>query len=181
MLSLGQRLRQRRESKGISLEAAMRATKMTRAVIQSLEEDRFTDLAAPVYVRGFLRIYAQFLEMSPDHVLDSYEAQVNATDKVADLNHAPVPEFLRTQERAPSGMTPTQSFMLVAVAVIAFVFLWSVNRTRKPVQVASRPGVSTPATASGPQGTAAVPNARRPVPGKDVLTDKPTQTSPAAR
>ena len=156
----------------------MRATKMTRAVVQALEEDRFGDLAAPVYVRGFLKIYAQYLELAPDPILDSYEAQVAAAEKDPQAVNAPVPDFLRTQERAPSGMSSAQSFLLVAVALIAFVFLWSVNRTRKTTQIAARPAVTAPATAAGPQGTTAAPNARRPVPGKDSLTDKPALPAP---
>ena len=88
----------------------------------------------------------------------------------------PLPEYLRDQTRAPGGLSPAQSFLLVAVATIAFVFLWSVNRTKKPVQLTARPGISAPATATGPTAAPSLPNARRPVPGKDILVDKPGTT-----
>ncbi len=177
MYSVGQKLRQRRENRGISLESAMRSTKMTRAVIQALEEDRFSELAAPVYVRGFLKIYAQFLEVSPDAVVEAYEAQIVAQDAPTAANGAQLPDYLRDHARAPGGLSPAQSFLLVAFAAIAFVFLWSVNRTKKPVQMTARPGISAPATATGPTAAPTLPNARRPVPGKDVLVDKPSTSA----
>lgn len=161
----------------------MRSTKMTRAVILALEEDRYHDLAAPVYVRGFLKIYAQFLELQADSVIEAYEAQLAAMERPLHPGQPQLPDYLRDQTRAPGGLSPAQSFLLVAVAVIAFVFLWSVNRQKKPMQIANRPGISAPATATGPQGAATVPNARRPVPGKDVLSDKPQERleRPSAR
>ncbi len=153
----------------------MRATRMTRAVLTALEEDRYHELAAPVYVRGFLKIYAQFLELPPDAVVEAYEAQVAAQDVPAAQAGAQLPDYLRDQTRAPGGVSSAQSFLLVAVAVIAFVFLWSVNRGKKPVLMAARPGISAPATATGPSAPTLLPNARRPVPGKDALVDKPGQ------
>jgi cytoskeletal protein RodZ len=170
--TVGYKLRQRRESRGISLEAAMRATKMTRAVLMALEEDRYHELAAPVYVRGFLKIYAQYLEIAPDSVVEAYEAQIAAIDAPQPGANAQLPDYLRDHARAPGGLTPAQSFLLVAVAAISFVFLWSINRTKKPVQMTARPGISAPATATGPTVAPTLPNARRPVPGKDMLTDK---------
>ena len=150
---------------------------MTRSVLLALEEDRFGDLAAPVYVRGFLRIYAQFLEIQPDAVVEAYEVQVAALDAPASPPAAQLPEYLRDQTRSPGGLTSAQSFLLVALAAIALVVLWSVNRTKKPLQMAARPGISAPATATGPaagaSGHSGVPNGRRPVPGKDVLVEKP--------
>ncbi len=152
----------------------MRATKMTRAVMLALEEDRFHELSAPVYVRGFLKIYAQYLELPPDAVVEAYEAQLAAQDAPSALAAAQLPDYLRDHARAPGGLSPAQSFLLVAVAAIAFVFLWSVNRGKKPVQMTGRPGISAPATATGPSAAPTLPNARRPVPGKDTLVDKPT-------
>ena len=151
----------------------MRATKMTRTVMLALEENRFHELAAPVYVRGFLKIYAQYLELPADAIVEAYEAQMAAQDAPSAVSQSQLPDYLRDQTRAPSGLSPAQSFLLVAVAAIAFVFLWSVNRSKKPVQITARPGISAPATATGPTIAPTLPNARRPVPGKDVLVDKP--------
>ncbi len=151
----------------------MRATKMTRTVLLALEEDRFHELSAPVYVRGFLKIYAQYLEVAPDAVVEAYEAQMTAHEAPSAAQSAQLPDYLRDQTRAPGGLSPAQSFLLVAVAAIAFVFLWSVNRSKKPVQMTLRPGISAPATATGPTAAPTLPNARRPVPGKDTLVDKP--------
>lgn len=147
---------------------------MTRAVVTALEDDRFHELAAPVYVRGFLKIYAQYLELTPDSVVEAYEAQIAAQDAPTVASTSQLPDYLRDHARAPSGLSPAQSFLLVAVAAISFVFLWSVNRSKKPVQLTARPGISSPAaSATGPTLPPMLPNAHRPVPGKDVLVDRP--------
>jgi cytoskeletal protein RodZ len=151
--TVGERLRQRREAKGLSLEAVTRATRLTRTVLSALEEDRYEDIAAPVYVRGFLRIYAQFLEVDADQVLQAWDQQTTVRDEALATPAAPaaaLPEYFKSSTRPSRSLTPAQLFLLVATAAIVVVFMWSVNRKR-PVQIAARPEVQTaPATATGP-------------------------------
>jgi cytoskeleton protein RodZ len=160
--TVGQRLRQRREARGWSHEAVTRATRLTRTVLVSLEDDRFGDIAAPVYVRGFLRIYAQVLELDPDPLLEAYEQQitVQAEEPAVLASSGNLPEYLRSSARPARALSPAQLFLLVATAAIVVAFLWNVNRKR-PVQIAHRPALQTaPATATGP----AIEPVRTPIP-----------------
>jgi len=152
--SVGQRLKQRREARGATLEAVTRATRLTRTSLLALEGDRFEDIAAPVYVRGFLRLYCQYLDLDVEQVLEAYEQQVAVrTDEV--LDNAPpasaqLPDYFRVHARPSRSLSPAQAFLLVATVAIAVVFMWSVNRKR-PVQVAGRPAaITAPATARLP-------------------------------
>ena len=152
--SLGQRLRQRREARGITLEAVTRATRLTRTSLQALEADRFEDMAAPVYVRGFLRLYGQYLDLDIEQLLESYEQQVAVQrDEPAGLaqqSSPQLPDYFRVYTRPSRSLSPAQAFLLVATAAITIVFMWSVNR-KHSVQVAGRPaGITAPATARLP-------------------------------
>ncbi|MBH77468.1 MAG: hypothetical protein CL897_04480 [Dehalococcoidia bacterium] len=60
-LGIGERLIGAREERGLTLEDAERDTRISRRYLQALEDERFDIIPAPVYARGFLRSYSQYL------------------------------------------------------------------------------------------------------------------------
>jgi curved DNA-binding protein CbpA len=68
----GPRLRRARLLRGVEVEDVAAATKIGPAYLRSLEEDRFDDLPAVVYVRGFVAAYARFLGLDANAVARSY-------------------------------------------------------------------------------------------------------------
>ncbi len=67
----GARLRALRQSKGLSLEDAARHIKLSKRTLLSIEEGRREDLPHPVYAKGFVRTYSQFLGMPEDELAES--------------------------------------------------------------------------------------------------------------
>jgi len=75
---LGRRLRQAREAKGSTLEEAEAVTHIRAHFLELLEAGDFAAFAGgDVQVRGFLRIYARYLDLSPEDVLRRYSAEVH--------------------------------------------------------------------------------------------------------
>jgi cytoskeletal protein RodZ len=72
MESVGQFLRQTREAQEKTIDEVAKATRMSRQIVGALEEDRFSVLPAPVYVKGHLRTYARFLGLNEDDVVQMY-------------------------------------------------------------------------------------------------------------
>ena len=72
MNSLGIRLRELREAKGVSLDDIARSTRVGRRHLEALESDSWGELPAPVFVKGFIRAYCDFLDASPDEALGVY-------------------------------------------------------------------------------------------------------------
>ncbi|HEY7293820.1 MAG TPA: helix-turn-helix domain-containing protein [Dehalococcoidia bacterium] len=68
MAGLGAILQQTREARGISLEEAERVTHIARRYLQGLEDEDFSVFPAPVFARGFLRNYSQYLGLDPDEM-----------------------------------------------------------------------------------------------------------------
>jgi flagellar biosynthesis protein FlhG len=68
----GSLLRKVRESQGIELVEISARTKIARAHLQAIEEERFEDLPAIVYTRGFLVELAKHLRVDPLHVQKTY-------------------------------------------------------------------------------------------------------------
>jgi len=60
-LDLGSKLKQVRESKGISLEDVQSETKIPIDILRSIERDETIRKLSPIYLKGFLKIYAKFL------------------------------------------------------------------------------------------------------------------------
>jgi cytoskeletal protein RodZ len=71
--SIGPKLREAREAQGIQLEEAANVTRIGKNYLIALEEEMFSRLPSPAYVKGFLRVYAGFLGLSGDEIVSLYE------------------------------------------------------------------------------------------------------------
>jgi cytoskeletal protein RodZ len=77
MDTLGVWLRQAREAKGSTLEETAAATRIRARFLEALEAGDFATFSGgDVQVRGFLRIYARYLDLPLDEVLARYNAEV---------------------------------------------------------------------------------------------------------
>ena len=74
--TIGQKLCEARADRGLELSAVERATKIRVKFLEAMEEDRWDDLPAPVYARGFLDIYARHLGLDHEAILDEYRRTV---------------------------------------------------------------------------------------------------------
>lgn len=61
-----------REACGIRLEEIAEKTKISMFTLRCIESDQYDDLPAPVYLRGFLKQLATFLELPADRVTRDY-------------------------------------------------------------------------------------------------------------
>ena len=68
----GSFLKKVREARRISLEEMSASTKITKSYIQAIEEENFSRLPAPVYVRGFVSQIARVLKLPTDKVSAAY-------------------------------------------------------------------------------------------------------------
>jgi hypothetical protein len=72
MATLGQQLKAAREAKGVSAHDAGDATKILTKMIIAMEADDFSGMAAPTYAKGFIRIYAGYLGLNPEPLVEEY-------------------------------------------------------------------------------------------------------------
>ncbi len=70
--TIGETLREARQAKRVTLEDAARATKVKVDTLEKLEADDTRNLAAPMYVKGFIKIYADYLGLNGQEVADAY-------------------------------------------------------------------------------------------------------------
>ena len=75
MLSIGQRLEEARNRRGISLSEAAEATKIRSDFLSYFEQNNFDYDLPEIYRRGFLKNYAQYLKLNVDKLLIDYDSQ----------------------------------------------------------------------------------------------------------
>ena len=68
----GTLLRKVRESQGIELIEIAKLTKISSTHLQAIEAEKFADLPALVYTRGFVQQLAKFLKLDPTQVSKTY-------------------------------------------------------------------------------------------------------------
>lgn len=75
LAGIGSALRNARESRGLTIELAAQETRISPRFLEALEDDRFEALPAPVYVRGFLRSYANYLHVDATPLMNELNAR----------------------------------------------------------------------------------------------------------
>lgn len=74
MESIGNRLKQARQAKKLSLDEVASNTKIQKKILISLEEDKLDDALSPFYAKNFLKSYAQYLDLNSSKLVEEYLA-----------------------------------------------------------------------------------------------------------
>ena len=77
----GKTLKQIRERIGIELQMISKETKISLKVLECIEEEAFENLPALVYLKGFLKGYAQSLGLDPSKVVEEYLRLIEESKK----------------------------------------------------------------------------------------------------
>src|SRR5258707_5900039 len=70
--SFGEKLKQEREKRAITLEQISLSTKIGTRMLQALEEDKFSQLPGGIFNRGFVRAYANHVGLDEDQTVAAY-------------------------------------------------------------------------------------------------------------
>jgi cytoskeleton protein RodZ len=134
MATLGERLRQEREAKGVSLEDIASQTRIGVRMLKAIEEEHFEQLPGGIYNKAFLRQYASFLGLDQEQVVREYDLATGAAQETS----APQPKFSpeAPTTRAPSFVLPW-NLATLALIPIAAVTLWLVFRAPDSTEPAS--------------------------------------------
>lgn len=82
MSELGERLRAAREAQGIPISQAAADTRILPRYIIALEDGNFQHLPGDVYARGFLRNYANYLNIPAEELIELYRVERGITDPI---------------------------------------------------------------------------------------------------
>lgn len=83
-MGVGERLKEAREKRGLTLEAIEEETKIRKAYLEALENENFNALPPKVYAVGFLRRYARTLGLDEEEMVRDFKALAYADEKEED-------------------------------------------------------------------------------------------------
>ncbi len=69
---IGQTFRTAREKKKVTASQAAAATRMKVQLVEAMEREDFSKMAAPAYSKGFIKLYAEYLGVDPAPLLQEY-------------------------------------------------------------------------------------------------------------
>ncbi|WP_040548529.1 helix-turn-helix domain-containing protein [Pedosphaera parvula] len=81
MSTVAEHLRQTRETKNLTINQVAEVTKIRTDHVRALEEGDYNVFSAPVYIRGFVRTYANFLKLDVPQLLAVLDGELGGTTK----------------------------------------------------------------------------------------------------
>lgn len=158
-LTPGELLKRERERRSISLLQAAEDLHLDTRVVQALEANRFELLGPPVYSRGHLRKYAALLGLSPEYIIQRYEALTNVPQVPTPMPTSSIAAASVGLERRSNKGPVWMAVALFALAIGWWIFsVWTKSPPDEPPQpVQMEPPVdasaSDPAAAVAPAVT----------------------------
>lgn len=119
-LTPGELLRRERERRSLSQLQAAEDLHLDTRVVEAIEANRFDLLGAPVYARGHLKKYATLLGLSPEFIIQRYEA-------LTDRPEVPMPVPASITSGAVVDLEQRGTFkgpLLVSVTLIVLALGW---------------------------------------------------------
>ncbi len=119
--------------------------------LQSIEDEDWSAIAAPVYVRGFIRTYARFLGLDPERAVERFNSSL------ADQGQKPHETVVTAApRRRPSlwlWLASTAALLLVAFVGYEYYVFQTGEKTAAPASVVglASPGPSAPAATAAPR------------------------------
>ena len=99
MMEFGKSLRNAREAKGYTIAQIAETTHMLSSIVEGLENEDFSRIAAPIYGRSFVRLYCEAVGLEPKPFVDEFMEILNG-------NHAPA-----IRERPSVVEAPSEGFV----------------------------------------------------------------------
>lgn len=121
--TLGERLSNAREEASLSLKEISQSIRVRETYIKNLEEGRYSELPADVYVRGFLRSYCNYVGIDFLEVLNLYKNERGIQENIKKSKE---PEPLSSYK--PNSLIITPKLIKICLAVLAifvvFLYIW---------------------------------------------------------
>jgi hypothetical protein len=174
MFEIGNTLREARLRRGLDILDCEAETKIRAKYLRAMEEEQFDLMPSPTYVRGFLKSYAEFLDLDGQLVLDEYESRFGEYDPPHEYparTPRPAPEARYEGRRPPRRPGPSQRrhrrrrrselqllwLAIGGVMAVALLIWLGVGESDSPAPLADVPA-ATPDPAAAPAAPAAEPD-----------------------
>ncbi|MFL6467849.1 MAG: helix-turn-helix domain-containing protein, partial [Pyrinomonadaceae bacterium] len=146
--TLGEKLRQAREQRGISISEVAEQTRISALYLESIENNDYRPLPGGIFNKGFVKSYAKFIGVDEHEALSDYARMAAETEAVSEQPLKVYRPEVLTDDNSASSMAPTLIFAGIILAIMTGGILFVLN------YIQNRDG-STANTSSNTSNTAA--------------------------
>ena len=139
VVTVGQRLREAREAKGLSVEDIAAQTRIPTRHLSSLEISDWDKLPAATYSIGFAKNYATAIGLDRNEIGEQLRAEMGGARTI----YAP-PEVYEAADPARTMPKVLVFWALGLLALLLLVFTWLNNRALEPDETAATENLSEP-------------------------------------
>ena len=116
--TLGEKLRQARESRGVSISEVAEQTRISALYLECIENDDYRILPGGIFNKGFVKSFAKAVGIDENEALQDYAALLaNQGTPIAETPKTYRPEVL-TDDRSASSSLPT---IIIAVVILGLM------------------------------------------------------------
>ncbi|MBU8913661.1 MAG: helix-turn-helix domain-containing protein [Spirochaetales bacterium] len=141
MESIGEKLRQTRESKGYTIEQIARDTHIAKRFLEALEDEDFSVFPGDPYLLGFMRTYSEYLGLESEAIVALYK------NLKLQEQPAPIDELISKNPSRPVGRIVLIIAAVVVVLGVGSYFLFFSGMLSRERAVAEVPEAPAPAGA----------------------------------
>ncbi|HLZ48182.1 MAG TPA: helix-turn-helix domain-containing protein [Candidatus Limnocylindria bacterium] len=139
MARLGDALRLQREQMGVTLEQAADDTRIRLKFLQAIESGDYQSLPGNVYTKGFLRNYAEYLNLEPDEMVALYVGERGGIEPLRTF--APMkPLVKRSFIFTPTVLVPVVVLAGIVLFVVYFYYQFTSFAVAPHVDITDPPG-----------------------------------------
>lgn len=162
----GEKLQAARIAKGMTLEDVANKMHLSTCILTYLEENDFSEITAPIFVKGYLRAYSRLVGIDENMIIQQY-----STDYIH--GDPPISSISNTATEL-SAADPRVRWMtyLVVLGLIALLSTWWWNRYQQAPQTVSLES-SNPALISSESASLPATDASRPKDSQSVVKTRP--------
>jgi cytoskeletal protein RodZ len=119
-MSFGAALKKARLEKGMSIEDIMDYTRISKFMVQQIEDANLAKLPEPVYLKGFLKTYAQAVGLDPEDIVQRYNRAQNRENAGSDNSreNARVRRVSYREVKPPKDEDEKGSLKWIAVLIV---------------------------------------------------------------
>jgi cytoskeletal protein RodZ len=131
---LGNRLKETRLAKGLSLDDLQSMTKIQKRYLMGIEEGNYSSMPGNFYVRAFIKQYAEALKLNPDELFETYRNEIPSS------NHEELPEQIsrvKTRKNLSDGhsmffdVLPKILIGIIIIGAASLLYYFFVNHAGK--------------------------------------------------
>lgn len=120
-MEIGEKLKEAREAKGLSLESLQETTKIQKRYLIAIEEGNLHILPGKFYARAFIKEYAHAVGLNSDELFEEHKSEVPSTENESTVQYTRMQRAntKKHREKNPVNFSfiPTATVVLLVIAI----------------------------------------------------------------